>query len=132
MKQLTTIWAALVGGVVLYTGIIGGMLATGRLVMSNLDPAVMNYVGAAVIVYMMVAVFARRTMLAQIPADADPDERFQRYRLVTIVALAMMETGGLVVITAGMMAGSAQWVLAGGAAAAGTMYLARPSEDELG
>lgn len=132
MKQLTTIWAGLVGGVVLYTALIGGMLATGSLEMANLDPDLMNYVGAGVIVYMMVAVFARRTMLAQIPTDATTEERLRRYRTVTLVALAMMEAGGLVVITLGMMAGSATWVFAGGAAAAGTMFMARPTASEIG
>lgn len=131
MKQLTTIWAALVGGVLLYTAVIGGLLAAGSLDAGNMDPALMNYVGAGVIVYMAVAVFARRTMVAQIPSAASPEERFRQYRVLTIVALALMETGGLVVVTFGMLAGSATWVVAGGAAAAGTMFMARPMEDEI-
>lgn len=132
MKELTLIWAALVGGVVLYTAVIGGLLYTGTLEMSAFDPALLNYVAAAVIVYMMVAVFARRTMVAQIPDHAPAEDRVQRYRIVTIVALAMMETGGLAVITMAMLAGSATWVIAGGAAAAGTMFMARPSKREIG
>ncbi len=43
-----------------------------------------------------------------------------------------MESGGLAVITLGVLASSTTWILAGGGAALGMMVLAKPNREEAG
>ena len=132
LKQLQVIWGALVAGVVLYTAVIFGLMTAGGMSFDALDPTIMNLVGAGVMLYMAGAVFARRLLIAKIPAQAPAEDRLASYRTASIVALALMESGGLIVITLGLLAGAALWVLAGGGAAAALMFLAKPRADEIG
>ena len=82
--------------------------------------------------YMAGGVFIRRLMISKIPTQAPAQERLSSYRTASIVALALMESGGLIVITLGLLSGAATWVLAGGGAAAVLMFLARPNAEEIG
>lgn len=132
LGQLQVIWGALVGGVVLYTLLIFVLMTAGTLDIASLDPSIMNMVGAAVMVYLVGGIIVRRTMVGAIPDDADRSDKIQRYRVAIIVPMALMESGGLIVITLGLLSGSATWVLAGGGAAAALMLMARPSADEIG
>ncbi len=132
LRQLRLIWAALVGGVATYTLVIFGLMKSGSLGLGTLDPSLMNIIGGLVVLYMAAIVLVRRMMIARIPADADSNDRLARYRVATIVGLGLMESGGLIVITLGMMSDAATWVLAGGGAAATLMFMARPSEADLG
>ena len=86
LRQLSWIWGALVGGVILYTSLIYGLVVSGTLDMQALEPEVMNLVGAAVIVYMVAVVWARRVMISRIASDATPEARADRYRVATIVS----------------------------------------------
>ncbi|MEM7415759.1 MAG: hypothetical protein AAF389_09710 [Gemmatimonadota bacterium] len=132
LQQLQVIWGALVGGVVLYTVLIFSLITAGVLDVATFDPDVMTFVGAGVMVYMVAALIVRRSMVAAIPADADPDTRVSRYKVATIVPMALMESGGLLLVSLAILTGAATWALAGGGAAAVLMFFARPSADELG
>ena len=132
LGQLQVIWGALVGGVVLYTVLIFGLMTAGVLDAARLDPAIMPYAGGVVIVYMAAGLLVRRSMVAAIPSDADSETRLARYQTATIIPLALMESGGLLLVTLGFLTGTATWVLAGGMAAALLMFLGRPTAAEVG
>ncbi len=70
-------------------------------------------------------------MISRIASDAAPEARLDRYRVATIVSLGLMESGGLIVITLALLAGTATWILAGGGTAAVLMFLARPTQEDL-
>lgn len=132
LGQLQVVWGALVGGVVLYTLLLFGLMTAGVLDIATIDPAIMTWVGAAVVVYMGAGLLVRRSMIAAISPEMDRERRLAQYWLAILVPLGLMESGGLVLVTLGMLTGSAMWVLAGGTAAALLMFLARPSEREAG
>jgi hypothetical protein len=46
--------------------------------------------------------------------------------------MVLMQSGGLIVITLGLVSSSPTWILAGGGAAVGMMALARPTAEETG
>ena len=131
IRQLRIVWAGMIGGTVTYTAVVYVLISTGTVEMAAFGPDVMNVVGAVVMLQMVGAVFLRRRLVAAIPDDAAPEVRQARYGSATIIALALMEGGGLLLITFGMMTGAATWVLAGGGAAAVLMLFARPSEEEI-
>ena len=131
LRQLRIVWGAMIGGTVTYTAVVYVLTATGTVEMAAFGQDIMNIVGAVVMLQMVGAVVLRRRLVAAIPSHAEPDVRRSRYASATIIALALMEGGGLLLITFGMMTGSATWVLAGGGAAAVLMLFARPSEDEI-
>jgi hypothetical protein len=130
MQQLQIIWAAMVGGVLLYTTVAYGLVIFGALDIDAFEPAVMNIVGAVVMIWMVAALAVRRALLARIPRDLSPEERMPRYQATITVALALIEGGGLLMITFGLITGAAGWILVGGAAAAVLMVLARPTADQ--
>jgi len=131
-KTLGIIWMAMLGGTIGYTVLAYLLLATDVISMRALSPDVMNVVGAAVLVQLMASLLVRRRMIRAIPDDAPREVRAARYFNATIVGLALLEAGGLMVITVAMATGAATWALAGGGAAAVLMLLARPSPEELG
>lgn len=132
MKMLRIIWAAMLGGTIVYTGVIYALLRAGVIDIASLAQSIMNYAGVAVLIYMIAGVFARRAMVARISMDAPEEKRLAAYQTATIVGLAMSEGGGLILITMGMMAGASSWVLTGGGAAAFLMLMARPTGEEVG
>ena len=131
LAQLRIIWAALVGGVATYTVVVFGLLRFGGLDFGVLAPGVLNVVAAGVLLYMGAGVLLRRVMIARIPTDAAPDVRIGQYRAATMIGLGLTESGGLIVITLGMLGSQPGWVLAGGGAACLMMFLARPTAGEI-
>jgi hypothetical protein len=131
-RQLRIVWLAMCVGVATYTVVIFALVSAGTLALGVLDKSIVNVVASGVIVYMAAGLAVRRAMIARIPAGADPQARLAKYWTATIVALALMESGGLIVITLGMLASSPTWILAGGGAALGMMLLARPGQSEIG
>ena len=89
-------------------------------------------IGAGVLAYMVGGVFVRRTMVERIPRDAEPEARMAAYQTAVILGLALSESGGLILVTLGMLTGASTWVLAGGASAAVLMFMARPTGEEIG
>jgi len=132
LRTLQIIWVALVGGVVTYTAVVFGLLRTGAAPEASLDASIMNLIGAGVLAYMIGGVFVRRAMVERIPRDASPEARMAAYQTAVIVGLALSESGGLILVTLGLLSGTSTWVLAGGASAAVLMFMARPTGDEIG
>lgn len=131
-RTLRIIWIVIVLATVVFATVAFGLMSMGLFQGQTFGPGVMNIVGAFAILQLLVAIFLRRRMVAAIPEQAPAEDRLVRYANATIIALAVMEGGGLLVISFGMISGAPQWVLAGGGAAAAVMLMARPSRDEIG
>ncbi|MDX1647608.1 MAG: hypothetical protein R3304_10725 [Longimicrobiales bacterium] len=131
IRALRVFWTLMIVTTLVYTGVVYGMMATGSVDVAAFDSSIMNVVGASVMVLLVGALVVRRRMLAVIPQDATPEERISRYGRLSVIAMAIMESGGILVITFAMLSGSPTWVLAGGGAAAILMLMAKPSREEL-
>lgn len=132
LAQLRIVWGAMVGATVVYTTVVYVLMATETVDMAAFGPDLMNIIGAVAMLQMVAGVVLRRHLVSAIPDDASPEARRSRYGAASVTGLAFTEGGGLLVITAGLLTGSATWVLAGGGAAAVLMLMARPSEEEMG
>ena len=132
MKQLRIIWAALVVGTLLYTVLVVAVTLSGIAPIGTLDPALLNYAGAAVMVYLVVGVVIRRRMIANIDRDAPPEQRLAAYSTATILGAGLTEGGGMLLVTLALMAGSATWALTGGLTAVLVMVIGRPAEEDIG
>ena len=131
-KTLQIIWAAMLAGVVAYTAVLFVVLRLGMVEMPVLPAWVMTVGASVVLVYMAGVTVVRRRMVEAIPAGAAQDTRFAQYQTATIVGLALLEGGGLLLISLGILADSSIWVLAGGGASLWMMALARPQRSEAG
>lgn len=131
-RTLRIVWVAMLLGLLGYAVVAYALMSIGLFEMNAFGVDVMNIVGAFVILQLLVAIFLRRRMVATIPDAAPLKDRLARYGRANVVGLALMEGGGLLVISFGMISGAPQWVLAGGGAAAAVMLMARPSRDEIG
>ena len=131
MRQLRIIWAALVVGTLLYTVLVVAVTLTGVADIGTLDPALLNYAGAAVMVYLVAGVFIRRRMIANIDRNAPPEQRLAAYSTATILGAGLTEGGGMLLVTLALMAGSATWALTGGLAAVVVMVIGRPNEADV-
>lgn len=132
LRTLRIIWVAMLLATLGYTGIAFILMSMGLFGGDALGPDVMNIVGFVVILQLLGSIVLRRHLVAAIPAEAPVEDRLTRYANATIVGLAVMEGGGLLVITFGLLSGAPRWVLAGGGAAAAVMLMAKPSGDEIG
>ncbi|MDX1495295.1 MAG: hypothetical protein R3253_14610, partial [Longimicrobiales bacterium] len=97
----------------------------------SLSPDIMNLVGPVVLVQLAGSLLLRRRMVASIPEDLPPEIRVSRYTTACIVALALIEGGGILVITFAIITDVATWALVGGGSAVLLMLMARPSQAEL-
>ena len=131
-RTLLIIWAAMLSGVVTYTAVVFVVLRLGVMEMPALPSWVMTAVASALLIYMGGVTVVRRRMVEAIPAGIAQDARLARYQTATIVGLGLLEAGGLMLISAGILARSPTWVLAGGGASLWMMALARPQRSEAG
>ncbi len=132
LGQLRVIWMAMIGGTASYTLVIFALVSLGVISVDALPAAVVDGAGGLAILIMGGALFLRRALVARIPSSADRDARITQYATATIVGMVLMESGGLIVITLGLVSSSPTWILAGGGAAVGMMALARPTAEEAG
>ncbi len=132
IRSLKVVWVGMVAGTVAYTGVVYFLMSAAVVDVGAFGPEVMNLVGGVVILQLVASLMLRRRMLAAIPDGVPAEERVGRYATVSIVALALLEAGGLFVITFALVSGAATWVLAGGGASVVLMLIARPSAEELG
>ncbi|NNF14988.1 MAG: hypothetical protein HKN72_17310, partial [Gemmatimonadetes bacterium] len=117
-EHLRTIWMAMVGGTLLYTVVAYVLLLLGVVdAGTSWGPDVMNLVGSFAVAQIALALFLRRRLLAAIPRNAPLEERMSRYFTACIITLALIEGGGLIVITLSIVTGVATWALVGGGAA---------------
>ena len=130
IRSLTIIWAALCSGVALYTLVVFGLTLTG-----SVEPALpgiaMTIAVPFALLWLGAITLFRRSAIRNLVAVLEPPQRFEKYRIMVITMLAMMEFGGLMMITVGLMTGEPGWVLAGGGAATFLMVRARPSIGEI-
>ncbi len=131
MRSLQVIWGALVGTVVAYTLGAYWAMSTGVIELAVIDASVMPYVALAALALMIGGTVVRRVMVRRIDPAAEPAARLAGYMSASVSSLAVTESGGLVLLTLGMLSGSATWVLAGGFAAALVMLTVRPSAKDL-
>ena len=122
----------MIGGTASYTLVIFALVSLGVVSVDALPAAVMDGAGGLAILIMGGALFLRRALVARIPSSADREARITQYATATIVGMVLMESGGLIVITLGLVSSSPTWILAGGGAAVGMMALARPTAKEAG
>lgn len=130
-KQIRFVWFALVTGVASYTIVVAALLVTGVVALDVYPRRIVNLVAPGVMVYMLAGLVIRRMMLSRLP-EGDSDARLAHYRSATLIALALMESGGLLIVTLGMISNSPAWALAGGGAGVAMMLLAKPVAAEAG
>lgn len=130
LRQVRILWGAFMGGVALYTAVGWYVARSGVLASEGLDPGIVNAVATGVLVYMIAGVVFRRALVARLPRT-DAAARSERYRVATMIGLALIESGGLVIITLGVLSHAPAWVLAGGSSALVMMLFARPYERDL-
>ena len=131
-RTLQLIWAAMSGGIVMYTGVMVVLLVLGLIEMPGL-PRIALTLGAVVAASILgIGMVKRRRLIEAIPPGITPETRFGHYQTATIIGLGIMEGGGLFLITLGLVAGSPTWVLAGGGASLLMLAISRPRADEAG
>ncbi len=131
-RTLQIIWAAMSAGVVTYTGVMVALILLGLVDMPGLPPIVLT-LGALVAASILgTGLVVRRRLVEAIPPGGTPETRFGQYQTATMIGLALMEGGGLLLITLGLLAGSPTWVLAGGGASLLMLMNARPRANEAG
>mgnify|MGYP001824288168 CR=1 FL=1 len=128
--MLSVIWAALCGGVVLYTLVVFWLSFSGA-VGFGLPEYVMYGAAPFGLLWLLGILFFRRRAIGTLVEQLRPEERFSHYQTMVITMLAMMEFGGLWVVTAAFMSNQPYWALVGGGAATYLMVRARPSEAEF-
>ncbi len=130
LRAARTVWLALTAGLAIATIAVFCLLTVGGLHVDALPPA--GALGGAVAEAVAVAagMLVRSRMIAAIPRDADEETRLAQYLTAVIIGLALIEGGGLFMITLGLIADAPGWVLAGGVAAVWMMVLGRPRADE--
>jgi len=131
-RQLHIIWLALTGGLAAWTVVAFGLLTLGTIGLGAFPAGVMPYVAAGVLAFMAAGLVVRRRGIASIPRDASEGKRFERYLVATILGLAMVEGGALVLITVSIVADTPGWALAGGAAGVWMLLMARPRREDMG
>jgi len=126
MKPLRLIWAALTGGVTVYACVALALITVGGLEIGGLPPFMMNIIGPLALVLMGLGLWMRRAIPARIPRDLPAEEREGRYQAAVIASLALIEGGGILMTTVGMIAGTPAWILVGAGAAVVLMVMAKP------
>ena len=126
MKPLQVIWVGLMGGLVAYAFVAVALVTVGGLDIGGLPPIVVIVTRVLALVIMGLGLWMRRALLAQIPRDLPAGERETRSQTVTLASLALIEGGGILMITTSMIVGAPAWILIGAGAAVLLMVVARP------
>ena len=126
MKPLQVIWLGLMGGLVAYACVAVALVTVGGLDIGGLPPIVVIVTRVLALVIMGLGLWMRRALLAQIPRDLPAGERETRSQTVTLASLALIEGGGILMITTSMIVGAPAWILIGAGAAVLLMVMARP------
>ena len=126
MKPLQVIWLGLMGGLVAYACVAVALVTVGGLDIGGLPPIVVIVTRVLALVIMGLGLWMRRALLAQIPRDLPAGERETRSQTVTLASLALIEGGGILMITTSMIVGAPAWILVGAGAAVLLMVMARP------
>jgi hypothetical protein len=126
MKIIQLIWLGLIGGLVAYACVAVALVTVGGLDIGGLPPIVVIATRVLALVLMGLGLFARRKWPSLIPSDLPASERASQEQTMVIASLALIEGGGILMITTSMIAGAPAWILIGGGAAVLLMVMARP------
>jgi hypothetical protein len=124
--------AALAMGVLIFTGVVVGLVATGGMITGpDPDLASLPLYGAPVAALLLaVAPVVRRRILDSGPAPDRPSA-VARWSTATTVSMALREGAGLLGLVLSVLAGSATWAVVFGVASVGAMVLSWPRGDDL-
>jgi hypothetical protein len=126
MKPLQVVWLGLIGGVVAYACVAVVLIAVVGLELGGLPPIVVIGTRVLALVLMGLGLLARRKWPSLIPHDLPASERESQEQTMAIASLALIEGGGILMITTSMIAGAPAWILIGAGAAVLLMVLAKP------
>ena len=126
MKPLQVVWLALIGGVVAYAGVAVALITVGGLEIGGFPPVMMNFIGPLALALMGFGLWARRSWVQRVPRDLPPDEQESRHQGIVIATLGLIEGGGILMTTTGMIVGAPAWILVGAGAAVVLMVMAKP------
>jgi hypothetical protein len=126
MKPLQVVWLGLIGGVVAYACVAVVLIAVVGLELGGLPPIVVIVTRVLALVLMGLGLLARRKWPSLIPHDLPASERESQEQTMAIASLALIEGGGILMITTSMIAGAPAWILIGAGAAVLLMVLAKP------
>ena len=131
-RALTVIWLALTLGVVMFTGVVFGIITLGVFdaPQGPVGPDLMPVVVSLSVLVMAAGLLVGRRVGAA-PRHADVEERLNRYHIGRVVALATAEFAALSAGVLGLLAGAGTWVIVAGAAAVWVMVLARPRKGDI-
>ncbi len=129
-KQIQVVWLGLVAGLGAYTCTAYVLLALAGVELALVPPAVMPYVAAGAVALMLAGVSLKGRMVAMIPSGLEPAQRLERYTTAVVVGLALVEGGGVLVLTLSLLAGTSSWVLIGGGLGVAMLVWSRPRREE--
>ena len=124
-RTFTLIWAALVGGVALYTGVAAFLTASG-MVEPVVEPAIVAVAAFALLAPMLGSFAVRRALIGRVSPSATDEEWLNAYRPAVIVGLALVEGSALGIVTIALLGGQILWVVGGGVAGLALMVLQKP------
>lgn len=130
-RTLQVIWVALMMGVGMFSVVVFVLLNVLGQSFGTLEPGILQMAAPALVVVMFAGLLVGRRLEAAIPRDSPPPDRLQRYQTARIIALALCEGPGLLIIVLSMLTDQATWALGGGAAALWAMVLARPRREDF-
>ena len=124
--------AALAMGVLTFTGVVVGLVATGGTApVAGAGMASLPLYGAPVAAILLaLAPVVRRRILDSGPAR-DRAQAVGRWSTATIVSMALREGAGILGLVLSLLAGSATWAVVFGVASVGAMVLSWPRGDDL-
>ena len=131
-RTLQVVWVALMFGVAAYTAVVYCLLTFGVIEMGLLPTSVLPLAAAAAFAIMAAGTVLRRRMVEGIGPGAEPEARLRQYATATILGLAMIEGGSLLLVTLSLIVGAPTWAVVGGGAGIGMMVLSAPNRGDAG
>jgi hypothetical protein len=125
-RTMQAIWLAQVTGVSMVALVVVGLLTVAGLGFGALEPRLLYLTSPVLLAVMFLGLAVGRRMETAIPRDLAPGEGLRRYQMARIVAAAMCEGAGLVIILMSMLSDQPLWALGGGAACLWFMFRVRP------
>jgi hypothetical protein len=125
-RTMQAIWLAQALGVGMLALVVFFLLTVAGLSFGALEPRLLYLAAPVLVVVMFVGLTVGRRMEGAIPRDLEPAQGLQRYQTARIVAAALCEGSGLVVIVMSLLSSQPLWALGGGAACLWFMFLGRP------
>lgn len=131
---MSLVSAAMRGAVAVYAGVVYVLVELAGIQAGGSAPAIAGRLpwvaGAAAILLGVGMMVARRAGEIE-DSSASPEQRVGRYFTLRLIAQAIQEGAGLLVITSSLIVGDGMWAVAAGFATFAVMSLTRPHADDL-